>query len=171
MNKLKNPAIVISYLLGLLVLIFVAAKKEFNDGIRLRFWDMTAVLDTWPRCYENWGLKTFAFEDVNIETQGVCSKFNYGIFTMPLYRAMSLISKSEVIWTVGLSLLALALVIYMVGNSPIVHLFGLFIIVSPLFTLLFESGNPDVLNIVLCLMAGIAIYRKWMLIFWPQLRP
>lgn len=165
MNKTKTFLTVLSYLLGLSILIFVALKEEFYDGVRLRFWDMTASLDKWPRCYESWGLKTFAFEEVNIESQGECSKFNYGIFTIPLYRVMSIISKNEFIWTVGLSVLALVLILYIVGKSPIIHLFGLFIIISPPFTLLFESGNPDVLNIVLCLVAGIAIYRKWMLTF------
>lgn len=166
MHKLRNPAVVVSYLLGFFALIFVTVRKEFNDGTRTRFWDMIAALDTWPQCYEKWGLKTFAFEAINYQNQGVCSKFNYGIFTMPLYRAMSFISKNELIWTVGLSVLILALILYMVGNSPIAHLFGLLIIISPPFTLLFESGNPDILNIAFLLIAGIALYRKWILIFF-----
>ena len=165
MNKIKLPSIVFSYLLGISTLIFVAVREEFYDGIRLRFWDMTAALDKWPSCYDRWGLKTFAFSEVNIESQGECSRFNYGIFTMPLYRLMSLISKNEIFWTAGLSVLALALILYIVGNSPIVHFLSLFILISPPFTLLFESGNPDVLNIALCLVAGIAIHRHWMLIF------
>ncbi len=153
------------YLIGLFVLAIVALREEFNDGKRDRFWDMSATLRRWPDCYDTWGIKTFMYETENISNQGQCSRMNYGIFTIPLYRVMSIISKNEVIWTVGLSVLTLVLILYIVGNSPIIHLFGLFIIISPPFTLLFESGNPDVLNIVLCLVAGIAIYRKWTLTF------
>jgi hypothetical protein len=156
---------VFSYLFGISTLTYVAVREEFYDGIRLRFWDMRAALDKWPSCYERWGLKTFAFSEVNIESQGECSRFNYGIFTMPLYRLMSLISKNELLWVVGLSVLALALILYIADKSPTMHLFALFVLVSPPITLLFESGNPDLLNIVLCLVAGIAIYRKWMLVF------
>ena len=165
MNIFQKTLRVSFYLIGIFALVIVAMREEFNDGKRLRFWDMSATLRRWPDCYENWGIKTFMYATENISNQGQCSKMNYGIFTMPLYRLMSIISKNELIWTIGLSVLALALILYIAGKSPTMHLFALFVFVSPPITLLFESGNPDLLNISLCLVAGIAIYRKWMLVF------
>lgn len=162
LQKMIKPSF---YLIGVFVFAIVIFREEFYDGVRLRFWDMSATLRKWPECYGSWGLKTFMYGADNLANQGECSRMNYGIFTIPLYRLMSLISKNEIFWTAGLSVLALALILYIVGNSPIVHFLSLFILISPPFTLLFESGNPDVLNIALCLVAGIAIHRNWMLIF------
>jgi len=162
LQKILKPSF---YLVGAFIFTFVVFREEFYDGERLRFWDMSATLRKWPECYDIWGIRTFMYGADNISNQGQCSRMNYGIFTMPLYRLMSLISKNEVFWTVGLSLLSIVLILYIIGYSPIAHFFSLLILITPPFTLLFESGNPDVLNIALCLVAGIAIHRHWMLIF------
>jgi hypothetical protein len=39
------------------------------------------------------------------------------------------------------------------------------VVVSPPVTLLFESGNPDLLNLVLCLAAGVALRKRWVMTF------
>jgi hypothetical protein len=161
MGSLKKFAKPITYLLGFTVLMVVVSKEEFYDGTRLRFWDMTAALEKWPDCYDKWGLKTFEFGQQNIDAQGECSRFNYGIFTMPLYRLMAFASQSEALWTYSLFIISVLLIFIIVERSWLVHLITLIVLISPPVTLLFESGNPDILNLLLCLIAGIALKKKW----------
>jgi len=165
MGSLTKFAKAITYLLGFTVLIVVVLKEEFYDGTRLRFWDMTATLEKWPDCYDKWGLQTFEFSEQNIDAQGECSRFNYGIFTMPLYRLMAFISQSEALWTYSLFIISVLLIFIIAERSGLVHLITLIVLISPPVTLLFESGNPDLLNLLLCLLAGIALKKNWFITF------
>ena len=151
--------------MGVFFLIATVWHEEFYDGTRLRFWDMTAALEKWPDCYDKWGIKTFAFTSDNLSVQGECSRFNYGIFTMPLYRFMALVSTNETLWTVLLLLATVLLTLFIAPRSWTTHVILLMVLVSPPMTLLFESGNPDLLNLVLCLIAGIALTKRWVLPF------
>lgn len=154
-----------SYLMGVFFLIANVWHEEFYDGTRLRFWDMTATLEKWPDCYDKWGIKTFAFTSDNLSVQGECSRFNYGIFTMPLYRFMALVSTNETLWTVLLFLAVVLLTVFIAPRSWTTQVILLMVLISPPMTLLFESGNPDLLNLVLCLIAGMALTKRWVLPF------
>lgn len=162
---LKSAAKVAMYLLGIICFLLVVLKEEFYDGTRLRFWDMTATLEKWPNCYDKWGLKTFEFSERNIESQGECSRFNYGIFTMPLYRFMAFVSQNEVLWSYSLFLTISLIVVAITPKLWKVHLIILAVLISPPTTLLFESGNPDLLNILLCFLAGIALFKNRLTFF------
>jgi len=155
----------LSYSVGLLLLALIAWKEEFYDGTRLRFWDMTATLEKWPICYDKWGIKTFLFASENTSTQGECSKFNYGIFTMPLYKLMAFLSTNEILWTVVLFAACVLLTMYAAPKLWTSHLVFLLVLISPPVTLLFESGNPDLLNLALCLASGVALSKRWIMTF------
>jgi hypothetical protein len=154
-----------TYLVGLVLLVAVTMTEEFYDGFRLRFWDMNATLEKWPECYERWGIKTFAFGEDNLRIQGECVRMNYGLLTVPLYRIMAFISTNEFIWTYSLFIACVLLIFLIATKAGLVHLVALVILISPPVTLLFESGNPDLLNLLLCLIAGIALKKKWFITF------
>lgn len=155
----------LSYSVGFLVLALISWKEEFYDGTRLRFWDMTGTLEKWPDCYDKWGIRTFLFSSENTSTQGECSKFNYGIFTMPLYKLMAFLSTNEMLWTLVLFAACVLLTMYAAPRLWTSHLVFLLVLISPPVTLLFESGNPDLLNLALCLAAGIALSKRWVMTF------
>ena len=154
-----------TYLVGLVLLVAVTMAEEFYDGFRLRFWDMNATLEKWPECYERWGIKTFAFGEDNLRIQGECVRMNYGLLTVPLYRIMAFFSTNEFIWTYSLFIACVLLIFLIATKAGLVHLVALVILISPPVTLLFESGNPDLLNLLLCLIAGIALKKKWFITF------
>jgi hypothetical protein len=154
-----------TYLVGLILLVAVTMTEEFYDGNRLRFWDMKATLEKWPECYERWGINTFAFGEDNLRIQGECVRMNYGLLTVPLYRIMAFISTNEFFWTYSLSIACVLLIFLIAPKAWLVHLVALAILISPPVTLLFESGNPDLLNLLLCLLAGIALKKNWFITF------
>jgi hypothetical protein len=154
----------ITYFLGLSVFIVVVLNEEFYDGTRRRFWDMTATLQKWPDCFDKWGLQTFESGEKNIKVQSECSRYNYGIFTMPLYRLMAVMSQNEALWTCVLFAIFVLLLMAVAPKKFKIHLLILLFLISPPVSLLFESGNPDLLNIVLCILAGIALYQRWIVV-------
>ena len=147
------------------IFVYVSILEEFKDGTRLRFWDMTATLKKWPDCYTKWGIATFSTDAEVMASQGECARMNYGLFTIPLYRLMSFISNDATIWTVFLATISLVLVVLITPHTHPSHLILFAILISPPVTLLFESGNPDLLNLVLCLIAGMALTKRWVLPF------
>jgi hypothetical protein len=161
MQRRTEFAKAITYFLGLIVFIVVVFNEEFYDGTRRRFWDMTATLQKWPDCFDKWGLQTFESGERNIKAQGECSRFNYGIFTIPLYRLMAIMSQNESLWTCVLFAIFVLLLMVVAPRKFNIHILSLLVLISPPVSLLFESGNPDLLNIVLCMLAGVALYQRW----------
>jgi len=155
----------IAYSAFFFVLLYVSAKEEFKDGTRFRFWDMTAALEKWPNCYSKWGIDTFTSDAEAFAVQGECVKMNYGLFTIPLYRVMSAFSQNAAIWTITLATISLILILLVTPRAYANHLIMFAVFVSPPVTLLFESGNPDLLNLALCLAAGVALSKRWVMTF------
>jgi len=165
MPSIKLYFMFLSYLLGSILFLFVVIRKDLSVDHPLRFWDMVATVIKWPNCFHAWGIDTFSTNTNTILLQGVCWGFNYGIFTMPLYGLLAWISPNAFFWVFAFSILSFFLLMYIAPKTPISHLFALVILISPPVTLLFESGNPDVINIFLCLIAGIGLAKKKETIF------
>ena len=165
MPSIKLYFIFLSYLLGTILFLFVVIRKDLSIDHPLRFWDMVATVIKWPNCFHTWGIDTFSTNTNAKLLQGECWGFNYGIFTMPLYGLLAWISPNAFFWVFVFSVLSFFLVMFIAPKTPISHLFALVILISPPVTLLFESGNPDVINIFLCLIAGIGLAKKRETIF------
>ena len=165
MLSIRRIRTAFAYSIGIISLIYIVWQEEFFKFRTDRFWDMSATLNLWPDCFDKWGIKTFSNNHDNIQNQGQCSRFNYGIFTMPLFKIMSFISQKEELWTTSLFIICIVLIVLCTPFTQSTHLIIWVILVSPPTTLLFESGNPDLLNIVLCLIAGIALHKRWVMLF------
>jgi len=166
MSLQKKTVKIFAYVVGSLVLTWVTWNEEFYDGIRFRYWDMSATLNKWPSCFEKWGLETFSSRLGDDSNLGVCLHFNYGIFTMPLYRIMASISQDESFWTIFLFGIFIILMLSISKNNWRIHAVSLIVLISPPAVLLFESGNPDLLNLIFSLGAGIALQKRLPMLFY-----
>jgi len=164
-TKIRLIAYTLSYLIGLLIFLTIVFIPELAVVHPLRFWDMSSTVVKWPNCFHNWGLKTFSIEANNQNLQGECWGFNYGIFSMPLYNALAWVSQNAFLWVFLFSVLSFLLLVLITPRTPSSHLFLLIIVISPPVSLLFESGNPDIINVLLCLIAGIALTKRREAIF------
>ena len=162
-NKLSKH--IFLYFIGSFISLIVVFSPELANVHPIRFWDMDSTVVKWPNCFHNWGLKTFSIE-ANIQNmQGECWGFNYGIFSMPLYNGLAWVSQNAFLWVFLFSLASFFLIVLISPKTPSSHLFLFIIVISPPVTLLFESGNPDIINVLLCLVAGLALAHKKETIF------
>ncbi len=162
-TKLSTHAFL--YFIGSFIFLIITFIPELAKVHPLRFWDMNSALVKWPNCFHNWGLKTFSTEANMQNLQGECWGFNYGVFSMPLYNGLAWVSQNAFLWVFLFSLVSFLLIVLISPKTLGSHLFLFITIVSPPVTLLFESGNPDIINVLLCLVAGLALAHKKETIF------
>lgn len=125
------------------------------------FWDMQNTLVLWPKCFDQYGILTFNPIYPGELSRGPCANFNYGYFTWPLYKALSWISDSPTFWVLLLSFLILIFLVLRISKYSVSEriMVGI-VLISPPFALLFSSGNPDILNILILLISGLALLRS-----------
>lgn len=155
------------FLLCLTSLSFLLPFSAEIRGTRPLFWDMENTVVLWPKCFDTYGLQTFSPQMAYEPDRFPCSGYNYGYMTWPLYKVMSLVSSSHAFWAITLSVFVLVLVTWRTstqtwGEKTIIFM----VLITPPFSLLISSGNPDILNILLLIIAGLALVQNRLTAFY-----
>ena len=124
------------------------------------FWDMETILNSHPRCFTEWGIKTFVNAAPNINFQDGCSGLNYGLLSMPLYQGMASISTDPFIWVMALVVTILLLTYFISPKIFLNSIFSILVFFSPPFILLIKTGNPDLINLPGVMILGIFLFRN-----------
>lgn len=145
-------------LVAISVLVFL--QKFINSEGKNAFWDMETILNIHPRCFADWGIKTFVNVAPNINFQNGCSGLNYGLFSMPLYQGMASISTNPFIWVMALTATILLLTFFISPKTFLTSIFSILVFFSPPFILLIKTGNPDLINLIGVMLLGIFLFRN-----------
>jgi len=95
-KKVHTKINLINFLVSASILAYI--QININGDGKYAFWDMETILNFHPRCFAEWGIKTFVNVPPNVNFQDGCSGLNYGLLSMPLYQGMASISTDPFIW-------------------------------------------------------------------------
>lgn len=148
----------LSFLVSVTVLVYL--QIYINAVGKNAFWDMETILTFHPRCFAEWGIKTFVNVAPNTNFQDGCSGLNYGLLSMPLYQGMASISTDPFIWVMALTATILYLTFFISTKTFSNSIFSIFVFFSPPFILLIKTGNPDLINLIGVMILGIFLFRN-----------
>lgn len=148
----------LSFIVSVSVLVYLQVYVKSIE--KNTFWDMETILNSHPKCFAEWGIKTFVDVAPNVNFQDGCSGLNYGLLSMPLYQGMALISTNPFIWVMALTATILLLTFFISPKTFLSSIFSILVFFSPPFILLIKSGNPDLINLIGVMILGIFLFRN-----------